>query len=139
MELPGSTWCFVSNKMRLDETMETLYLDDYDRVLSIDLKRRQIRAERKPADREGCYLEEVLPGVGVVMLVGVSTVQVWDADLKLISRHRAKGGITRLLHQDGKTFLLTRVWSQNDFRMTKDGYDFVCLSNGCLRLYELKK
>ena len=107
-------------------------------MLSIDLKRRQIRAERKPADREGCYLEEVLPGVGAVMLVGDSTLQVWDADLNLISRHRAKGGITRLLHQDGKTFLLTRVWPQNDFRMMENGYDFVCLRSGCLRLYELK-
>lgn len=139
MELPGSTWCFGSNEMRLDETTETLYLDDFKRVLSIDLRRRQIRAERKPADREGCYLKWVLPGVGVVMLVGDSTIQVWDADLKLISRHRTKGAITRFLRQDGKTFLLTCVWPQNDFRMTENGYDFVCLRNGCLRLYELKK
>lgn len=139
MELPGSTWCFGSNEMRLDETTETLYLDDFKRVLSIDLRRRQIRAERKPADREGCYLKWVLPGVGVVMLVGDSTIQVWDADLKLISRHRTKGAITRLLRQDGKTFLLTCVWPENDFRMTENGYDFVCLRNGCLRLYELVK
>lgn len=138
-ELPGSTWCFGSNEMRLDETTETLYLDDFKRVLSIDLRRRQIRAERKPADREGCYLKWVLPGVGVVMMVGDSTIQVWDADLNLISRHRAKGGVTRLLRQDGKTFLLTCVWPQNDFRMTENGYDFVCLRNGCLRLYELVK
>lgn len=139
MELPGSTWCFGSNEMRLDETTETLYLDDFKRVLSIDLRRRQIRAERKPADREGCYLKWVLPGVGVVMMVGDSTIQVWDADLNLISRHRAKGAITRFLRQDGKAFLLTCVWPQNDFRMTENGYDFVCLRNGCLRLYELVK
>ena len=139
MELPGSTWCFGSNEMRLDETTETLYLDDFKRVLSIDLRRRQIRAERKPADREGCYLKWVLPGVGVVMMVGDSTIQVWDADLNLISRHRAKGAITRFLCQDGKAFLLTCVWPQNDFRMTENGYDFVCLRNGCLRLYELVK
>lgn len=139
MELPGSTWCFGSNEMRLDETTETLYLDDFKRVLSIDLRRRQIRAERKPADREGCYLKWVLPGVGVVMLVGDSTIQVWDADLKLISRHRTKGAITRFLRQDGKAFLLTCVWPQGAFRLTENGYDFVCLRNGCLRLYELVK
>ena len=137
MELPGSTWCFGSNEMRLDETTETLYLDDFKRVLSIDLRRRQIRAERKPADREGCYLKWVLPGVGVVMLVGDSTIQVWDADLKLISRHRTKGAITRLLRQDGKTFLLTCVWPQGAFRLTENGFAY--LRSGCLRLYELKK
>ena len=124
---------------RLDEVSETLYLYAYDRVASFDLKRHQIRAERPLADGGSCFLHGVLPGVGAVMLVGDSTIQVWDADLKLISRHRAKGGITRFLHQDGKTFLLTCVWPQNDFRETKDGYDFVCLRNGCLRLYELKK
>ncbi len=139
MELPGSTWCFGSNEMRLDETTETLYLDDFKRVLSIDLRRRQIRAERKLAAGESCFLHGVLPGVGVVMLVGDSTIQVWDADLKLISRHRTKGAITRFLRQDGKAFLLTCVWPQNDFRMTENGYDFVCLRNGCLRLYELVK
>ena len=107
-------------------------------MAAFDLKRHQIRAERKLAAGESCFLHGVLPGVGAVMLVGDSTIQVWDADLKLISRHRAKGGVTRLLRQDGKTFLLTCVWPQNDFRMTENGYDFVCLRNGCLRLYELK-
>lgn len=126
-------------EMRLDEVSEILYLYAYDRVAAFDLKRHQIRAERKLAAGESCFLHGVLPGVGAVMLVGDSTIQVWDADLKLISRHRAKGGVTRLLRQDGKTFLLTCVWPQNDFRMTENGYDFVCLRNGCLRLYELKK
>lgn len=124
---------------RLDEVSEILYLYAYDRVAAFDLKRHQIRAERKLAAGESCFLHGVLPGVGVVMLVGDSTIQVWDADLKLISRHRTKGAITRFLRQDGKAFLLTCVWPQNDFRMTENGYDFVCLRNGCLRLYELKK
>ena len=124
---------------RLDEVSEILYLYAYNRVAAFDLRQHRIRAERQLADGESCFLHGVLPGVGAVMLVGDSTIQVWDADLKLISRHRTKGGITRLLHQDGKTFLLTRVWPQNDFRMTENGYDFVCLRSGCLRLYELKK
>ena len=124
---------------RLDEVSEILYLYAYDRVAAFDLKRHQIRAERKLAAGESCFLHGVLPGVGAVMLVGDSTIQVWDADLKLISRHRAKGGVTRLLRQDGKTFLLTCVWPQNDFRMTENGYDFVCFRNGCLRPYELVK
>ena len=138
-QLREGAWAPDFYEMRLDEVSEILYLYAYDRVLSFDLKRQRIRAERKLADGESCFLHGVLPGVGAVMLVGDSTLQVWDADLKLLSRHRAKGGITRLLHQDGKTFLLTCVWLQNDFRMTENGYDFVCLRSGCLRLYELKK
>ena len=124
---------------RLDEVSEILYLYAYNRVAAFDLRQHRIRAERQLADGESCFLHGVLPGVGAVMLVGDSTLQVWDADLKLLSRHRTKGGVTRLLRQDGKTFLLTCVWPQNDFRMTENGYDFVCLRNGCLRLYELKK
>ena len=138
-QLREGAWAPDFYEMRLDEVSEILYLYAYDRVLSFDLKRQRIRAERKLADGESCFLHGVLPGVGAVILVGDSTLQVWDADLKLLSRHRAKGGITRLLHQDGKTFLLTRGWPQNDFRMTENGYDFVCLRSGCLRLYELKK
>ena len=139
MELPGSTWCFGSNEMRLDETTETLYLDDFKRVLSIDLRRRQIRAERKPADREGCYLKWVLPGVGVVMLVGDSTIQVWDADLKLISRHRVKGAVTQLLPRDGKIALITNTEPRDDFRQVGDGWDIVRVRDGCVRLYELRR
>ena len=138
-ELPGSTWCFGSNEMRLDETTETLYLDDFKRVLSIDLRRRQIRAERKPADREGCYLKCVLPGVGAVMLVGDSTLQVWDADLKLISRHRVKGAVTQLLPRDGKIALITNTEPRDDFRQVGDGWDIVWVRDGCVRLYELRR
>lgn len=139
MELPGSAWHFVSNEMRLDETTETLYLDDFKRVLSIDLKRRQIRAERKPADREGCYLEEVLPGVGAVMLVGDSTLQVWDADLKLLSRHRAKGDVTDFICRDGKAFIVTDRRVLKELRRTENGLGVVRTRDGCVWLYELKK
>ena len=122
---------------RLDEVSEILYLYAYDRVAAFDLKRHQIRAERKLAAGESCFLHGVLPGVGVVMLVGDSTIQVWDADLKLISRHRTKGGVTRFLRQDGKAFLLTCVWPQGAFRLTENGFAY--LRSGCLRLYGLKK
>lgn len=138
-QLREGAWAPDFYEMQLDETSKMLYLQAYDRVISFDLRQHRIRAERQLAAGEHCFLHGVLPGVGAVMLVGDSTIQVWDADLKLISRHRTKGAITRFLRQDGKTFLLTRGWPQNDFRMTENGYDFVCLRSGCLRLYELKK
>ena len=122
---------------RLDEVSEILYLYAYNRVAAFDLRQHRIRAERQLADGESCFLHGVLPGVGAVMLVGDSTLQVWDADLKLISRHRTKGAITRFLRQDGKAFLLTCVWPQGAFRLTENGFAY--LRSGCLRLYELKK
>ena len=128
---------FFYDEMQLDEVSEILYLYAYNRVAAFDLRQHRIRAERQLADGERCFLHGVLPGVGAVMLVGDSTIQVWDADLKLISRHRTKGAITRFLRQDGKAFLLTCVWPQGGFRLTENG--FVHLRSGCLRLYELKK
>lgn len=124
---------------RLDEVSEILYLYAYDRVAAFDLKRHQIRAERKLAAGESCFLHGVLPGVGAVMLVGDSTIQVWDADLKLISRHRVKGAVTQLLPQDGKIALITNTEPRDDFRQVGDGWDIVRVRDGCVRLYELRR
>ena len=125
--------------MRLDETAGLLYLSAYDLVLSFDLSRRQIRASRKLADGEDCYLEGVLPGVGAVMLTGDSTLQVWDADLAPISRHRVKGAVTRLLPRDGKVDLITNTEPRDDFRQVGDDWDIVRVRDGCVRLYELRR
>ena len=137
--LPGEPGFFAFNEMQLDETTETLYLDDLDWVLSVDLKRRQVRAERRPADREGCYLEGVLPGVGPVMLVGDSTLQVWDADLKLLSRHRAKGEVTDIICREGKTLIVTCRSVLDELCRTENGFGVVRTRDGCVWLYELKK
>lgn len=124
--------------MRLDEAAGLLYLSAYDLMLSFDLSRRQLRASQKLADGEDCYLLGVLPGVGAVVLTGDSTIQVWNADLNLISRHRVKGAVTRFLLRDGKAHLITNVAVLNDFRQVGNDWDIVQVRNGHLRLYELK-
>ena len=124
---------------RLDEVSEILYLYAYNRVAAFDLRQHRIRAERQLADGESCFLHGVLPGVGAVMLVGDSTIQVWDADLKLISRHRVKGAVTQLLPRDGKIALITNTEPRDDFRQVGDGWDIVRVRDGCVRLYELRR
>lgn len=124
---------------QLDESSELLYLYAYDLVLSFDLTQRQIRAFRNLSSGESCYLQGVLPGVGVVMLTGDSTFQVWDPDLNLISRHRTKGVTTQFLFQNRAVNIISNTDVRSDFRKVGDEWDIVQVSNGHLRLYELKK
>lgn len=115
----------------LDELSDILYLNSRDRMISFDLKTRQVRAERKLGDLDDCYMEGVLPGVGPIMITGESGIQVWNANLTLISRHRTKGSIMHLLHQDGRNFLLTNV------ERTAGVSGMAAVKEGRLRLYEL--
>lgn len=124
---------------QLDESSELLYLYAYDLVLSFDLTQRQTRASRNLSDGESFYLQSVLPGVGVVMLTGDSTFQVWDPDLNLISRHRTKGVATQFLFQNGAVNIISNADVRSDFRKVGDEWNLVQVGNGHLRLYELKK
>ena len=126
-------------EMRLDGLSEMLYLDSYDLILSIDLKKRQIRASRKFAEGECCYLQDVLPGVGAVMLTGDSAIQVWDAGLTPVSRHRTKGAVIQTLPWNGNLCAVTDMDPVDDFRKVGDDYEIVRIREGRLRLYELKK
>lgn len=138
-QLREGAWAPDFYEMQLDETSEMLYLQAYDRVISFDLRQHQIRAERPLADGGSCFLHGVLPGVGAVMLMGDSTLQVWDADLAPISRHRVKGAVTQLLPRDGKIDLITNTEPRDDFRQVGDGWDIVRVRDGCVRLYELRR
>lgn len=138
-QLREGAWAPDFYEMQLDETSEMLYLQAYDRVISFDLRQHQIRAERPLADGGSCFLHGVLPGVGAVVLTGDSTLQVWDADLAPISRHRVKGAVTQLLPRDGKIDLITNTEPRDDFRQVGDGWDIVRVRDGCVRLYELRR
>ena len=127
------------HEMRLDEPSEILYLYSYGLVLSIDLKRRQVRASRKFDEVGYCHLQDVLPGVGVVMLMGDAAIQVWDAGLTPISRHRTKGAVIQTLPWNGNLCVVTDTDPVDDFRKVGDDFEFVRIKEGRLRLYELKK
>lgn len=122
----------------LDIETKTLYMSTYRRVTAFDLEKQQIKAIRDIADGEDCYLHDVLPGVGPIMLTGDSSIQVWNSELTPISRHRAKGAIGKIIHQDGKVYVLTNASEDRTLKKTDNGWESIIIQPGCLRLYELK-
>ena len=122
----------------LDIETKTLYMSTYRRVTAFDLEKQQIKAIRDIADGEDCYLHDVLPGVGPIMLTGDSSIQVWNSELTPISRHRAKGAIGKIIHQDGKVYVLTNASEDRTLKKTDNGWESIIIKPGCLRLYELK-
>ncbi len=103
---------------------DTLYMSvSYDSLTAIDLAERRVTAGRELGDSEAVLLAGVLPGLGPVVTSGGSGLQVWDRELRLVSRHRTRGEYLQFFRQDGRAFLLTH----------SEGGD-----NSRLRLYELK-
>lgn len=123
---------------RLDIQEQVLYLATYKRVTVFDLQKRQISATRELPEAEDCFLEGVLPGVGPIMMTGDSSIQVWNRSLETISRHRTKGVISKMLHQDGHMYLLTTAEATWGLRGTEQGWQTAQKKEGRLRLYELK-
>ena len=122
----------------LDDETNTLYMSTYRRITAFDLENRQIKVIRNTTDGEDCFLYDVLPGVGPVMLTGNSSIQVWNSELTPISRHRVKGMLGCVVHQDRKVYILTNASEERELKVTDSGWDHVVTKPGCLRLYELK-
>ncbi len=103
---------------------DTLYMSvSYDSFTAIDLAERRVIAGRELGESEVVLLVGVLPDLGPVVTNGGSNLQVWDRELKPVSRHRLRGEFRHIFRQDGRTLLLA---------FSQDG------ENSCLRLYELK-
>lgn len=122
----------------LDSGGRMLYMSTYRQVTAFDLNARRVSAVRKLAAGEDCFLREVLPGVGPILLTGDASFQVWDRELRTISRHRAKGCIGRWLHQAGRLYLLTHRSEDREPVREAGEWHTVVKKPGCLRLYELK-
>ena len=137
-DIPLSTGVGQLGKAFLDEVTRTLYLSTYDRVTASDLEKRQVSAVRRIPESEECYLHDLFPGVGPIMLTGDSSFQVWDQTLTPISRHRTKGVINQVVHQNGSVYLLTNSLAENTMQKTEHGWKLLPLKPGCLRLYELE-
>lgn len=122
-----------------DDESKILYMSSCYRVTSFDLENRQIRAIRDITDDEDYILCGVLSGIGPVILTGDSSIQVWDSELTPVSRHRAKGFISKIVHQDGKTYVLSGAKEERILRKTENGLESVIVKPGVLRLYELQQ
>lgn len=125
-------------KRFLDNEAKVLYIFTYDRLIAFDLEKRQIKAVRNIAYGEGCYLNDVLPGVGAIIGPGYSSIQVWNSELTPISRHKIKGRIGKIIHRDGKVYVLTIVDEDSTFRKTDYGWESIIIKPSYICLYELK-
>ena len=122
---------------QLDPETDTLYLSGPGRITAFDLRARRVRAVRELDDGEDGLLRGVLPGVGPILLTGDSSLQVRGQELELLSRHRTRGALRQILHQDGRTYLLASTGQEHDARRTEHGRETAVVRPGCLRLYEL--
>lgn len=121
-----------------DSVGRMLYMSTYRQVTAFNLETRRVSAVRKFAVGEDCFLQEVLPGVGPILLTGDASFEVWDRELWTISRHRAKGNISQWLRQEGCLYLLTTRDEERDVLNVDGQWQSVVKKPGCLRLYELK-
>jgi len=121
----------------LDDKANMLYMSTYRYITAFDLGKRKINAMRN-VDGEDCLLYGILPGVGPVMMTGDSSLQVWNSELTPISRHRIKGIIGDIVHQDGKVYILTNTSEESELKRSDKGWEHIVTKSGCLRLYELK-
>lgn len=114
----------------LDETAQMLYIDSFRGVKAFDLRERKVTARRKNAGGEYGFLLGILPGMGPIVRTAAASLQVWDEQLTPISRHKVKGGIDKIVHQEGKTYLLSSAFA-------KDGV--LSAESRRLYLYELRQ
>lgn len=121
--------------MWADAAADTLYLGMLDRVLAIDAKAPAVTASRPVEPGRGPGLCGVLPGVGPILWESDSMLQVWDRELRTISRHRAAGHIAALVNLHERTLVLTSTPPVVD----TSSPDLDETSPGRLRFYELTK
>ena len=103
-------------------------------LIAADLKTGAVCARRRLEGGANGFVIGVLPGVGPVLQYGGSTIEVLDASLQTISRHRTKGESVQMLQIEGHTFLLTHQYDESRW----NGGCRLRDSEGAVRLYELK-
>ena len=123
----------------LDEAAQMLYIDSFRGVKAFDLRARKVTARRKNAGGEYGFLLGILPGVGPIVLAAPASIQVWNEQLTPISRHKVKGGIGKIVHQEGKTYILSSKIPESGIRMSVSGTGMDEAFNGHLYLYELRQ
>lgn len=77
-------------------------------LVSLGTGERRVMAELKLPENEIVQLLCPLPGIGAVLLLGESTLEVYDKNLVLLSRHKMKGWTAGTLpREDGTVSILT--------------------------------
>ena len=101
-------------------------------LCSFDLNGHCIKARRNTLDMEATPLG-VIPGLGLAVMTGGSLFEIWNSELQMISRHRTKGTIQRVIHRNGCHYVLSQ--RRGDWETADNGEKY---HTGSLFLYELK-
>ena len=118
----------------LDKRSQMLYFQaSYNTILAVDMVTGKITAEKERKSNEYAALLGVLPGIGIVVMTGDTTIEVWDKELIPISRHKTKGEIRKMVSLDGSYYLLTL--KDGDWEKQTDSGDM--RNSGIARLYEI--
>ena len=118
----------------LDEQLHMLYFQaSYNTFLAVDLTAKKIVAAKELDANAYAKLFGVIPKVGIVVMTGDTTIEVWDKELIPVSRHKTKGEIRKMVSLDGSYYLLTL--KDGDWEKQPDSGDMK--NSGIARLYEL--
>lgn len=113
----------------IDVKNQTVYFHaSFDCIVVVGLTERQVLASRKVSSSEYASLINIFPGVGPIVQTGDSTIEVWNSRLETISRHRTKGNIMEVIHQNSHCYVTTLKEDQ-----TSSPFD-----NSVARVYELR-
>lgn len=99
----------------------------YNCIVAVGLAERKVLASRKIPDSEYASLLDILPGVGPIMMTGDSSIEVWNAELETVSKHRTKGMIMEVVHQNDHCYITT----------LKEDQSASSFNNAVARVYEL--
>lgn len=100
----------------------------FDCIVAVGLAERQLLASRRIPSSEYASLIDILPGVGVIVQTGDTAIEVWDSGLETISRHRTKGTIMEVIHQNSHCYITT----------LKEDHTSSSFDNSVARVYELR-
>lgn len=121
-------------KPLLDEQFHILYFQAaYDTFLAVDISGAEIIAQKKLDNHGYAQLLGVVPRVGVVAMTGDTALEVWDKELKLISRHKTKGAVCEMVSVDGHCYIMTL--KAGDWERTSQSGELI--HTGITSLYEL--
>lgn len=111
-----------------DITNQAVYFHaSFDCIVAVGLAERQVLASRRIPSSEYASVTDILPGVGPIIQTGDAAIEVWDSGLETISRHRTKGNIMEVIHQNSHCYITTLKEDQ-----TSSSFD-----NSVARVYEL--
>jgi len=125
-------------ELLVDHQAGVLYIKVNQIIRAFDLEARKVKAVRSISCWDECTLEGVFPGIGPIVVIGNTALQIWDSELTIKSKHKTKETIIRAVHQNGHVYVLTKATEGRAERFADINSDGLWVVRGCVCLYELK-